>query len=118
MPLLQNSVNCLLARLADEKELVKALALRGLSNIVGAGQDEVNKFSSTILTAMMGALDDPSDGLSLEALKGLRRVLDVVEETAVAPILVNLCLRIRPAFEKVHLAWPNRPHTSSSRVTS
>jgi len=100
--LLQSCINCLLARLADDNELVKTWTLRGLSNIISAGKVEVNKFSSTILTAMMSGLDGPSDNIALEALRGLDKVLNVVDETSVAPILVNLCLRIRPAFEKLN----------------
>jgi len=50
----------------------------------------------------MSGLDGPSDNIALEALRGLDKILNVVDESAVAPILVNLCLRIRPAFEKMN----------------
>ena len=36
----------------------------------------------------------------MEAMNGLARIFELVDEANVAPVLVNICHRIRPAFEK------------------
>lgn len=56
-----------------------------------------------VLSAMMTGMDDrddPDDLITLEAMKGLSKVLDKVEEDNVRQILINIALRIRPCFEK------------------
>ena len=45
--------------------------------------------------------DDPESDLTLEAMAGLSKILAVVDETNVRHIFINICLRIRPCFDKV-----------------
>ena len=53
---------------------------------------------------MMAGMDDKEDPgmtITLEAMSGLSKILALLEESAVRQILINICLRIRPCFEKV-----------------
>eukprot|EP01113_Clastostelium_recurvatum_P024391 TRINITY_DN2913_c0_g1_i2.p1 TRINITY_DN2913_c0_g1~~TRINITY_DN2913_c0_g1_i2.p1 ORF type:complete len:827 (-),score=264.21 TRINITY_DN2913_c0_g1_i2:42-2447(-) len=96
--LLQRLLNCLLSAQADP--MIKLVALSGLPNIVANGQEETNRYAQTVIDALVSSIDDVDEVIAMESMKGLSRVFEVVDEARVAPILVNVCLRIRPAFEK------------------
>lgn len=96
--LLQQVLNCLLASLVDSN--VKMCVLIGLGNIGAAGAVEANKYAPTVLDALMSSIDDADETIAMEAMRGLSKIFDLVEESRIAPTLVNICLRIRPAFEK------------------
>ena len=66
--------------------------------------NQVSKFSTTILSAMLAGMDDredPEDLITMEAMSGLSRIFEQIDEGHVRPILINIALRIRPCFEKV-----------------
>ena len=72
----------------------------------------MSKFSTTILSAMLAGMDDkedPEDLITMEAMSGLAKIFDQIDEGHVRPILINIALRIRPCFEKVHA--PMHVHT-------
>jgi len=98
--LLQSLINNELTIIVDEK--LKLMAIRGLGNIADAGAEEVNRFSSTVIDALMCAIDNPDEEMAMAAMNGLSRVFALVDERCVAPVLVNICHRVRPAFEKDH----------------
>jgi len=98
--LLEKLVNCLLNSLADTS--LKRIALRGMANIVSCGQEKMNKYAPTVLYALMSSIDERDDNIAMEAMLGLARVFDMVSEERIAPILINICNRIRPAFDKKH----------------
>lgn len=65
---------------------------------------QVGKFSTTVLSAMLAGMDDkedPDDLITMEAMSGLAKIFDQIDEKHVRPILINIALRIRPCFEKV-----------------
>ena len=65
---------------------------------------QVSTFSTTILSAMLAGMDDredPEDLITMEAMSGLARIFEQIDEGHVRPILINIALRIRPCFEKV-----------------
>ena len=67
---------------------------------------QVSQFSTTILSAMLAGMDDredPEDLITMEAMSGLARIFQQIDEGHVRPILINIALRIRPCFEKVPL---------------
>jgi len=99
-PLLGNLINCLLARLADDDETVKLVSLRGLGNVAVVGKTEVDRYSGSLLNALMTGMDDPSENLSMMAMTSLSRVFELVDEQQVAPVIVSLSLRLKPIFEK------------------
>lgn len=53
------------------------------------------------MLAGMDDREDPSELITMEAMNGLSRIFDRIDEGHVRPILINIALRIRPCFEKV-----------------
>ena len=51
--------------------------------------------------AGMDDKEDPENTITLEAMSGLSRILSQLDEASVRQILINICLRIRPCYEKV-----------------
>lgn len=52
---------------------------------------------------MMAGMDDKNDieeEITMEAMNGLSKILAKLDENNIRPILINICLRIRPCFEK------------------
>eukprot|EP01123_Difflugia_compressa_P007444 TRINITY_DN2025_c0_g2_i1.p1 TRINITY_DN2025_c0_g2~~TRINITY_DN2025_c0_g2_i1.p1 ORF type:complete len:585 (+),score=89.40 TRINITY_DN2025_c0_g2_i1:3681-5435(+) len=95
--LLDQLITYLLTSLVDP--LLKIPSLRGLSNIVSTPVDQINKYAPTILDALMSSIDDRLDDVALESMNGLAKVFKVVDESRIAPVLINICHRIRPAFD-------------------
>eukprot|EP01101_Sappina_pedata_P011357 TRINITY_DN7637_c0_g1_i1.p1 TRINITY_DN7637_c0_g1~~TRINITY_DN7637_c0_g1_i1.p1 ORF type:complete len:1380 (-),score=647.08 TRINITY_DN7637_c0_g1_i1:49-4188(-) len=96
--LLNKLINSMLASLVDES--IKISVLRGLGNVASCGQSEVDKYGPTIVDALMSNIDDSDEIIAMEAISGLSKVFELVDESRVAPILINICHRIRPALEK------------------
>ena len=53
------------------------------------------------MLAGMDDREDPDDLITMEAMSGLAKIFDQIDEKHVRPILINISLRIRPCFEKV-----------------
>lgn len=101
--MIEKLMNSLLSRLIDQHIPVRTLCIRGLGNVSSLGKDEVQKHSTTILSAMMAGLDDKddtNDDITLESMNGLTKIIALIDENNVRPILINILLRIRPCFEK------------------
>jgi len=79
--------------------MLKLYVLKGLGNVALAGPDAANLYSSTVIDALTPPLSGADETLTLEAMNGLGKVFEVVDEAKVAPFLVNLCAQIRPSFE-------------------
>ena len=53
---------------------------------------------------MMSGMDDKDDiddMVTREAMNGLSKILKLIDESHIRPILINISLKIRPCFEKV-----------------
>ncbi|XP_039269337.2 maestro heat-like repeat-containing protein family member 1 [Styela clava] len=101
--LLEVIVNSIRGRLVDPSGVVRRLSIRGLANVVGSSPEQVERYGTSVLSAMMSGMDDKhdlDDSIALEAMTGLERFLTEVKNTNIHSIFVNLCLRIRPCFEK------------------
>ncbi|GAM26848.1 hypothetical protein SAMD00019534_100230 [Acytostelium subglobosum LB1] len=96
--LLQRLINTLLNSLVEPA--LKLISLKGLSNVVSAGEEATNRYAPTVIDAISSAIDDADEVMAMEAMLGLSRIFALVDEARVAPILVNICNRIKPAFEK------------------
>lgn len=76
----------------------------------------MHKYSTTVISALVSAMDDRDDVDNLvtgEAMAGLSKILAVsADESHVRPILINIALKIRPCFSKVHVALYTRATTS------
>eukprot|EP00727_Mastigamoeba_balamuthi_P012392 m51a1_g7776 hypothetical protein (1623) ;mRNA; f:168103-173772 len=79
---------------------LKLHAVRGLGNLGSVGPEEADHYATTAIDSLTPPLSDACDELALAAMDGLARVLEVVGEERVAPLLVNLCAQIRPSFAK------------------
>lgn len=55
------------------------------------------------MLAGMDDREDPDELITMEAMNGLSRIFEKIDEGHVRPILINITLRIRPCFEKVKL---------------
>jgi len=100
--MLSTLVNPMILRLGDTSLSVKLLVLRGLGNVASCGEEEVNRYATTILSALMQGMDDPKNEnpeITLEALNGLSKIMEVVHANNVVSILVTICVKIRPYFE-------------------
>lgn len=96
-------MNSLLSRLVDTSQVVRKFCIRGLGNISSVEDSQLEKYSTTILSAMMAGMDDKDDledEITLESMSGLAKILAKLDENNVRQILINICLRIRPCFEK------------------
>eukprot|EP00039_Didymoeca_costata_P018820 m.335101 g.335101 ORF g.335101 m.335101 type:complete len:1638 (-) comp17516_c0_seq1:85-4998(-) len=103
LKLINRLKNALLTKLVDPCHDVRMLVIRGLGNVASVPDEQMKKYSTTVLSAMMTGMDDrddPNDLITLEAMRGLSKVLAKVEEDNVRQILINISLRIRPCFEK------------------
>ncbi|XP_078009968.1 maestro heat-like repeat-containing protein family member 1 isoform X3 [Phascolarctos cinereus] len=100
--LLESLLENTMGRQKDVCTNVRRLVLRGLANIATGSPDKVRKHGSQLLTAMINGLDDKDDPhnlMALEAMLGLSRLLDLVEEWDVRSILLHITIRIRPFFD-------------------
>lgn len=95
--LLDLLVTQLLNAIADPNLIIPAI--RGLGNVAGTSQEQINTYSASVLDALMGKLDSPNDSISLESMRSLAKLFPVVQESHLAPVLINVCHRIRPAFD-------------------
>ncbi|EGG22616.1 hypothetical protein DFA_04746 [Cavenderia fasciculata] len=96
--LLQRLINTLLGALVEPA--IKLISLKGLSNIVSCGAEQTNRYAPTVIDALSSSIDDSDEVMAMESMLGLSKIFTVVDESRVAPILVNICNRIKPAFEK------------------
>ncbi|RNA34035.1 Maestro heat-like repeat-containing family member 1, partial [Brachionus plicatilis] len=81
--LIEQLLNSLLTKLIDACLQVRTLCIRGLGNISSLGKDQVQKHSTTILSAMMAGLDDKNDlndDISLESMNGLTKIIALIDE--------------------------------------
>lgn len=103
LQLVELLMNSMLSKLVDPCHLVRRLCIKGLGNVSSVGGKKLQTYSTTILSAMMAGMDDkedPENTITLEAMSGLSRILSQLDEASVRQILINICLRIRPCFEK------------------
>jgi len=96
--LLQELIYKLLSSLVDPT--IKLQCLKGLGNIVSVGIEEANKYAPTVLDALMSSIDEINEVNAMQAMNGLAKIFELIEEPRMAPVLVNICNRIRPAFDK------------------
>ncbi|KAG8195722.1 hypothetical protein JTE90_002985 [Oedothorax gibbosus] len=96
-------MNSLLGRLVDSSPVVRRLCISGLGNISILDKEQIDRYSTTILSAMMTGMDDrddPTCSITLGAMSGLSSILSQVAAEDVRNILINIALRIKPMFEK------------------
>uniref|UniRef100_T1JN14 Maestro heat-like repeat-containing protein family member 1 n=1 Tax=Strigamia maritima TaxID=126957 RepID=T1JN14_STRMM len=91
--LLELVMNSLVNMLIDASTVVRRLSIRGLGHIVELGADEIQKYSTTVLSAMLVGLDDKDDfkgDIALESMGGLSKMLVEIDSGLVAPVLISI----------------------------
>ncbi|XP_074842542.1 maestro heat-like repeat-containing protein family member 1 isoform X2 [Carettochelys insculpta] len=100
--LLESLMDNMTGRQKDPCVVVRRLALRGLGNIAGGSPEKARKHGAQLLASMLNGLDDkddPNNLVALEAMSGLSKLLDHVEERDVRSMLLHVAIRIRPFFD-------------------
>ncbi|KAM6445551.1 maestro heat-like repeat-containing protein family member 1 isoform 2-T2 [Rhynochetos jubatus] len=100
--LLETAMDNVTGRLKDACTLVRMLALRGLGNVASGSPEKVRKHGAKLLVSMVNGMDDKDDPhnlVALEAMSGLSKLLDHVEERDVQSMLLHIAIRIRPFFD-------------------
>ncbi|KAM6088505.1 maestro heat-like repeat-containing protein family member 1 isoform 2-T2 [Chlamydotis macqueenii] len=100
--LLETVMDNMTGRQKDACTLVRMLALRGLGNIASGSPEKVRKHGAKLLASMVNGMDDKDDPhnlVALEAMSGLSKLLDHVEERDIQSMLLHIAIRIRPFFD-------------------
>ena len=96
--LLAKLINAMLSCMINPE--LKIAALHGLANITSGTTEQQDVYATTILDALMSGVEDPFEPVALAALSGLGRVVGTVDDRRVAPIIINLCHRLRPLLDR------------------
>ena len=104
--LIDSVMNVLLSKLIDSCYEVRKISLEAISNIANAGIENVKRFSTPVLNALVMGLEDNKEGpqneITLVSLNGLQKVLEVIDEPSVRNVLNTICIRIKSCYEKNH----------------
>ncbi|KHN73012.1 Maestro heat-like repeat-containing protein family member 1 [Toxocara canis] len=96
-------VNALTKGLEDKNLRIRKLSVRGLGDIAGCRQADVQKYSSQAIRAAMSGLDDSGDRrdeVAMEAINALNKLSTRVDNDQLNSILSSVLLKLRPCFEK------------------
>lgn len=95
------AINALLGRSGtDEQVVVKLHALRGLANLVQHPKDVMHKYVTPVIGALIANLEDMDESVIMQAMKSVSQIFEVADDEYIAPLLLNLCVRLKPSFEK------------------
>ena len=98
--LLKDVIRYLLPRVADKLDKVRKHALRGLGNLVTVWTSETADMATSILSSLLSASEDTDSEVAGEAVASLTRIVAHVEVRTIEPMLISLCFRLRPAFDR------------------
>nr|ATB19898.1 putative SGR6 [Cupressus duclouxiana] len=90
--LLEQLVGVLSSYIGNESPTVRRLCVSGLVKIPSS---VMIQYSSQVLSVIVALLEDRSEEVAYAAVQGLISVLELAPEDAVAPVLLNLCVRLR-----------------------
>jgi hypothetical protein len=100
LPLLRDVIKFLLPRVADKIDKVRKQALRGLGHLVTVWNAETAAMATSVISSLTAAAEDADADVAAEAVLSLTRIAGVVSEDLIGPMLVSICFRLRPAFER------------------
>lgn len=105
--LLREVIKFLLPRVADKVDKVRKQALRGLGHLVTVWNAETAAMATSVLSSLTAAAEDADADVAAEAVLSLTRIAGVVSEQLIGPMLISICFRLRPAFDRKEV----REHT-------
>ncbi len=95
------AINALLGRSGtDEQVVVKLHALRGLANLTQHPKDVMHRYVTPVVGALIANLEDLDESVIMQAMKSVSQIFEVADDEFIAPLLLNLCVRLKPSFEK------------------
>jgi hypothetical protein len=99
--LVHDVINSLLSRSGtDEAVIVKLYSLRGLANLTKQSKDVLHKYVTPVTGALISNLEDSNEQVIMQSMKSVKIVFNVADDEYISPLLLNLCVRLKPAFEK------------------
>eukprot|EP01006_Ploeotia_vitrea_P037903 TRINITY_DN66186_c6_g7_i1.p1 TRINITY_DN66186_c6_g7~~TRINITY_DN66186_c6_g7_i1.p1 ORF type:complete len:712 (-),score=467.32 TRINITY_DN66186_c6_g7_i1:812-2731(-) len=98
--LLDQLIQHLLPRVTDKKPKVRKQALRGLGNLEEVWNESLHAQATSILSALTSAAEDQIAPVAAEAVASMTRVVRVVAPQTIMPMLINICYRMRTAFDR------------------
>ena len=111
--LLREVIKFLLPRVADKVDKVRKQALRGLGHLVTVWNAETAAMATSVLSSLTAAAEDADADVAAEAVLSLTRIAGVVSEHLIGPMLISICFRLRPAFDRKEV----RAHTQHTQST-
>ncbi|ONL93625.1 Protein SHOOT GRAVITROPISM 6 [Zea mays] len=102
--LLEQMVEEMCQHVSDDSPTVRSLCLRGLVQVglysltnieFKAPESHMLKYIQQVLGVILALLEDPNESVQLTAVQCLLNVLNLSEQDAVGPILINLLVRLR-----------------------
>jgi len=100
LPFLREVIRFMLPRVADKINKVRKQALRGLGHLVRVWNDETIAMAPSVLSSLKAASEDADADVAAEAVSSLTRLAGVVSEALIGPMLISICFRLRPAFDR------------------
>lgn len=99
--IVHDAINTLLSRSGtDEIVTVKTFALRGFKNMSKHPKEILHTYLTPVIGALLSCIEDDDEGIILESMISIREIFSIADDEYVSPLLVNLCVRLKPAFEK------------------
>lgn len=99
--MVNDAVNCLLNRSGlEEPVIVKLYAIRGLAKVHKHPKEILHRFLVSIMTSLIAAIEDKDEGIILESMTAIQKIFEVADDEYASPHLLNLCIRLKPSFEK------------------
>ncbi len=93
-------IKFLLPCVADKVSKVRKQALRGMGNLVSVWNTNVADQAAAVISSLTGATEDAESDVAAEAVSALTRVAAVVDGSIIGPMLMSICFRMRPAFDR------------------
>jgi flagellar motor protein MotB len=93
-------IKFLLPRVADKVAKVRKQALRGLGNLVMVWTEQIAQHATAVISSLSGASEDAEAEVAAEAVSALTRIAKVVDLVTIGPMLVSICFRMRPTFDR------------------
>ncbi|GBG91891.1 hypothetical protein CBR_g53950, partial [Chara braunii] len=90
--LLGQLVGALSAHIGDEEAIVRKRCVTGLAEVPSS---EMPKYASQVLSVVAAVIEDCVEDVAFTAVRELSKILELVTEETVSPMLLSLCVRLR-----------------------
>lgn len=98
--LLKELIKFILPRVVDKVPKIRKQALRGIGNLTKVWNSDTKQSAGSLLSALTSAMEDTEPDVAAEAVASLTRLTTVIDEETIGPNLVNICFRMRQAFDR------------------